>query len=65
MTKIIIACLAIVAVSASPALAKKSKPKAAAAATTTASAGPVIGQVSAADRALYAKNQRDSGMKKK
>ena len=66
MTKIIIACLAIVAVSASPALAKKAKPKAApAAATSTTSAGPLMGQVSAADRALYEKNQRESGMKKK
>ena len=64
MTKIIIVCLAIVAVSASPALAKKAKPKAPAAATSTTSAGPFMGQVSAADRELYKKNQRDSGMKK-
>jgi hypothetical protein len=68
MTKIIIACLAIIAVSASPALAaKKGKPKAPApaAATSTTGPGPFIGQVSAADRALYEKNQRESGMKKK
>lgn len=67
MKKAIIAGLAIIAVSASPALAK-AKPKAAApapAAASTAGPGPLIGQVSAADRALYAKNQRDSGMKKK
>jgi hypothetical protein len=69
MTKIIIACLAIIAVSASPALAaKKGKPKAPApaAATSTTGPGPFMGgQVSAADRALYEKNQRESGMKKK
>ena len=64
MTKIIIVCLAVVAVSASPALAKKAKPKAPPAAASTTSPGPVMGQVSAADRELYKKNQRDSGMKK-
>jgi hypothetical protein len=49
-------------------LAKKSaKPKAPAAAATAnaGSAGPLmIGQVSDADRALYKKSQRESGMKK-
>jgi hypothetical protein len=48
-------------------LAKKAtKPKAtAAAATTTVAAAPLmLGQVSAADRALYKKNLHDSGMKK-
>ncbi|CAN7512617.1 hypothetical protein LJR220_004633 [Bradyrhizobium sp. LjRoot220] len=69
MTKAILVGLAIIAVSASPALAKKAKPKAsapAAAATSTTSPGPFMGApVSAADRALYEKNQRDSGMKKK
>ena len=64
MTKIIVVCLAIVAVFASPALAKKAKPKAPAAAASTTGPGPVMGQVSAADLALYKKNQRDSGMKK-
>jgi hypothetical protein len=68
MTKAIIVGLAIIAVSASAALAK-AKPKAAApapaAATSTTGPGPLMGQVSAADRALYEKNQRDSGMKKK
>jgi hypothetical protein len=49
-------------------LAKKSaKPKAPAAAAT-ANAGPagppMIGQVSDADRALYNKSQRESGLKK-
>jgi hypothetical protein len=64
MKKIILVGLAILAVSFSPALAKgKAKPKAAAAATSTASAMPVIGQVSAADKALYKKNKHDSGMK--
>ena len=64
MKKIVLVGLAILAVSISPALAKgKAKPKAAAAATSTASAMPVIGQVSAADLALYNKNKRDSGVK--
>jgi hypothetical protein len=49
------------------------KPKAAAAATTggagpfmtnTGSTGPFIGQVTASDRELYQKSQRESGMKK-
>jgi hypothetical protein len=39
------------------------KPKASAAATATTSAGPFMGQVSAADRALYMKNKHDSGVK--
>ena len=66
MKNAIIVGLAIIAVSASPALAKKAKPKApAAAAASTTGPGPVMGQVSAADLALYKKNQRDSGMKKK
>jgi hypothetical protein len=40
------------------------KPKApAAAATSTGSAGPLMGQVSAADRVLYKKNKHDSGVK--
>lgn len=62
MKKIIVIGFAILAVSTSGALAKK-KPKAPAAAATT-SASPMMGQVSAADRALYKKNQHDSGMKK-
>jgi hypothetical protein len=72
MKKIILVGLAIFAVSTSGALAAKktTKPKApAAAATTTTNPGgaapPMLGQVSAADRALYEKNQRESGMKKK
>jgi hypothetical protein len=72
MKKIILVGLAIFAVSTSGALAAKktTKPKApaAAAATTTNTGGAaplMVGQVSAADRELYEKNQRDSGMKKK
>jgi hypothetical protein len=64
MRKIIIVGIAIIAVSASAALAKQAKPKASAAATNTTSAGLFMGQVSAADRALYKRNQHDSGMKK-
>jgi len=66
MKKIILVGLAILAVSTSGALAKKAmKPKATAAATTTGGTAPLmLGQVSAADRALYKKNQHDSGMKK-
>jgi hypothetical protein len=68
MKKIILVGLAIFAVSTSAALAAKkqaAKPKApaAAAATTTAGAAPLMGPVSAADRELYLKNKRDSGMK--
>ena len=64
MKKIILVGLAILAVSTSAALAKKAmKPKAPAAATTTGSTGPLMGQVSAADRALYVKNKHDSGVK--
>jgi hypothetical protein len=69
MKKIVLVGFAILAVSTSGALAKKAtKPKATAAtatATTTGAAAPVMfGQVSAADRELYKKNLRDSGMKK-
>ena len=72
MKKIILVGLAIFAVSTSGALAAKktAKPKApaAAAATTTTNTGGaaplMMGQVSAADRELYAKSQRESGMKK-
>jgi hypothetical protein len=64
MKKIIIVGLGILAISTSAALAKKAKPQAAAAAATTSSPGPFMGQVSAADKALYKKNQHDSGMKK-
>ena len=71
MKKIIVIGLATVALSISPALAKKhaAKPKApaAAAATTTNTGGAaplMMGQVSAADRELYEKSQRESGMKK-
>jgi hypothetical protein len=77
MKKTIIVGFAILAVSTSAALAKAkghAKPKADAAATTTSSGGPFmtntgstgpfIGQVSAADRELYQKSLRESGMKK-
>jgi hypothetical protein len=65
--KKIVLVFAILAVSTSGALAKKAtKPKATtAAATTTGAAAPLMfGQVSAADRELYKRNLRDSGMKK-
>ena len=63
MKKILVVGFAILAVSTSGALAK-AKPKApAAAAASTAS--PMLFQVSAADKELYKKNQRDSGIKAK
>jgi hypothetical protein len=71
MKKTILVGLAILAVSTSGALAAKkmTKPKAPAAApaattTTPGAPPPMLGQVSAADRALYEKSQRESGMKK-
>jgi hypothetical protein len=64
MKKNILIGLAILAVSTSAAVAAK-KHKAAAPAAATASASPMMmGQVSAADKAMYKKNQHDSGMKK-
>jgi hypothetical protein len=69
MKKVIFVGLAILAVSTSAALAKKAaKPIGPAAATTTNTGGQsplMFGQVSAADRELYQKNQRDAGMKAK
>ena len=69
MKKVILVSLAILAVSTSGAVAKKAaaKPKApaAAAATTTATGPMMFGQVSAANRELYKRNQRDSGIKAK
>ncbi len=64
MKKIIVVGLAIFAVSTSSALAAK-KQKAPAAAAPAASTMPMIGQPSAADMALYKKNQVQSGMAKK
>ena len=69
MKKAIFVGLAILAVSTSGALAAKktAKPKAPATATTTNTGGAaplMMGQVSAADRELYAKSQRESGTKK-
>jgi hypothetical protein len=70
MKKIVLVGFAILAVSTSGALAKKAmKPKATAATatamTTGGAAAPVMfGQASAADRELYKRNLRDSGMKK-
>ena len=67
MMKAIVVGLAIFAVSTSAALAAKThaKPKAAAAAAAPAPATPMMfGNVSAADKALYIKNEHDSGMKK-
>ena len=65
MKKIILVGVAIFAVSTSAALAKShaKKPKAEVAATSTGSASPLMGQISAADRALYVKNKHDSGVK--
>jgi hypothetical protein len=65
MKKILIG-LAILAISTSGALAMKHhamKPKAAAAAPAPA-APTMMGNVSAADKAMYKKNMHDSGMKK-
>jgi hypothetical protein len=58
--------LAILAISTSGAFAKKHamKPKAAPAAAASSPA-PMMGQVSAADKAMYKKNLHDSGIKKK
>jgi hypothetical protein len=60
--------LAVVAVSTSGALAanKEAKPTTPPSDTSNAGAAAplMFGQVSDADRALYMKNQRDSGMKK-
>lgn len=64
MKKVILVSLAILAVSTSGALAKKAaKPKAAPAAATAGPGPMMFGQVSAADLALYKRNQRDSGIK--
>jgi hypothetical protein len=65
MKKIIVVGLAILAVSTSPVFAKKhmAKPKAPAAAASTPGPGPMMGQPSAADREMYMKNKRDSGIK--
>ena len=65
MKKVFLVSLAILAVSTSGALAKKAaKPKAAPAAAAATTSGPMMfGQVSAADRELYMRNQRDSGIK--
>jgi hypothetical protein len=72
MTKALGAGLAILIISfafpTSSSLAAKKGEKSTAPAAATASSGPaaspMFGQVSEADRALYMKNQRDSGMKK-
>lgn len=71
MKKHVLIGLAILAVSTSGAFAKHHKahhamkPKAAAAATNPGGAAPMMGQASAADRALYKKNEHDAGMKSK
>jgi hypothetical protein len=70
MNRTVLVSLAIFAVFTSGALAAKkgAKPQASAAAATAntgPTAPPMFGQVSATDRALYAKSQRESGMKKK
>jgi hypothetical protein len=66
MKKIIVVGVALLAVSSSAVLAKSTmkKPKATApAAASTPSPSPMMGQPSAADRALYLKNKHDSGVK--
>ena len=67
MMKYVVVGLAVLAMSTSAVLAAKAKPKAAAAAAAPASqGGPFMGAPgSAADKALYMKNQNDSGMGKK
>jgi hypothetical protein len=70
MKKVIIVSFAILAVSTSGAVAKKaSKPKAPEAAATAPAMGSpapmMFNQVSAADREMYMRNQRESGMKMK
>jgi hypothetical protein len=66
MNKAIIVSLAILGLSTSAALAAKShhakKPAAAPAASAAAPATNIF-QVSAADKKLYAKNKRESGVK--
>jgi hypothetical protein len=67
MKKNILIGLAILAVSTSAAFAahKHHAMKPAAAAAAAPASGPMMmGQVSAADKAMYMKNQHDSGMKK-
>jgi hypothetical protein len=63
MMKSLLIGFAILAVSTSAGMAK-AKPKAAAAAATTPSPMMMPPGPTAADKALYMKNQRDSGMKK-
>ena len=70
MNKHIVIGLAILALSTSTAFAAKRhhhamKPKATAAATTPAASPLLGGQPSASDKAMYMKNQRDSGIKAK
>ena len=73
MKRNILIGLAILAVSTSAGFAAHRphhghamKPKAPATATNPGGASPLLGgQISAADRALYLKNQRDSGIKAK
>ena len=63
MKKTFVVCLTILAVSTSAALAAKAKKPPAAAAPNGSNMGVLKG--SDADMALYAKSQRESGMKKK
>jgi hypothetical protein len=66
MNKVIIVSLAILGLSTSAALAKThhaKKPAAAPVATAAPAAETHIFQTSDADKALYAKNKRESGMK--
>jgi hypothetical protein len=68
MKKTIIVGLAILAASTAAVSGKSKssamKPKTDAPAAAMPAAGPFMGQTSAADMAMYKKNQHDSGMKK-
>jgi hypothetical protein len=64
MKKILVG-LAILAISTSAAMAKGKAKKPAAPAAAASVSGPMIGQPSAADLALYKKSQAESGMSKK
>jgi hypothetical protein len=63
--KTLIICFAIVGLSTSAAMAKKSMKKPAAASTAMSAPAPTMpfGGPTAADKQMYMKNKRDSGMK--
>jgi hypothetical protein len=63
MKKIVVIGLAVLAVSTSGAFAAKKHKAMAAPAAAPAASPMMVGQVSAADKAMYKKNKHDSGMK--